>query len=1112
MNLNRSSSVPGEDAPALPQDWAEHLLDRRGRGTPRPVPAEPDAPQRLLDLFTAHSEALEAPFEVVKGTPVEQTLRSGIAQETDPHAAALAVALLDRLAHKGTPHYLRSVTGGRQEEIHRIAMRAWTARHGAVFAVEAVAELFANSLVWHRSREHHPTGSRFDFSPHSVYSITRHRFHAFTALAETRSLLAAMSDEDYERARNALAARRTSDAHVLVAAMLMPKQDDWVRDACTVFASHRRYTHGANIVWAIASTAEHLDLIGIKALDDEPWLDEPSFARLAHTLGTDALPLLTATLDGDAKPSADNRERIYDLIARLPSDDGIAYLTEHTVRPQALAALREAAGRFPVRTLRAVAATAPTAPPHARARIAGLVIELGLKHRLPDLDAERRAVVEELLASTRRHPVAETLPDAFATPPWAPFGKAAKTAVAGLAAPDVNELRWAPGEREEWRKIVPGSWASYFINDPARWGRMMPNGPDPKHYYFGQYLAWSSNEEARAALALWEGGLSELENVGTLRAILARFGDEAASRVLELAKKRPSMRSVLLPFVHVEAARVAADLVARPRGDRALGRAWLDRHAADAAALLIPDALGKDAKRRLSAAEALRHLAAAHRPVLDEQAAAYGPEAAAAVAAIVDADPLDPQRRVSKAPAWADPGMLPPLLLRGRGAALPADAVRTFIAALALDDPDRLYPGADLLAAECDPVSLTAFSWGLFELWLSVGSPSKDGWAMDQLRRFADDRTVRGLTALIREWPGQSQNRKAVRGLEILGHIGSEAALRSVQSIASNAKFKALKKTAAAQIEVIAERLELTLDQLADRLVPDFGLSSDAPLVLDYGPRAFTVKFDEALKPYVVDAKGKRRASAPKPAVSDDPDLAQPAYERFALLRKEIKSAATEQVKRLEDAMVQCRSWTVAEFRRYLVEHPVTWQLTGRLVWEYSTEDGWRSFRLAEDRTPADVEDEPFDLPEDAQVRIAHPLSLGKGVEAWAEVFADYEILQPFEQLVRPVFELTAEERESGRVARFEGAKTGAGPIIGLLKRGWHFGEAAQGAYGVFCRFPEGGYLLINSDPGVHPGYGYDDGEQTITKISVGLPETGEVDPVRISEALRTVTRLSRSN
>lgn len=1096
MNLIDSSSVPGEDAVALPDSWTRHLLDRRGRAR-RSVAIDPDAPQRLLDHYVENAKAFEGPLAAVLGEPLEDLLRAGVAQEADPLGAAFAAAVMQRHRY------------GQRASTEAAAVHAWTARHGVRFAAEAALELYANCLNWHKASSN-PANAILKYEPHSIHGLVRHGIASREALADLRSLLSGLSDEEYETARDALAARRTSEAHRFASAVLMPDQEDWVRDACIAYAG-RRYTHyGANVVWTFVSAPEHLDLASMRLLDD-PEHDPAVIAWCVDALGVEALPILTDTLE--QTPSADFRGLLYDAIACLPSEAGIAYLLERTMRPQALAALRAAAERFPVRTLRAVAAVAPGASLHERARISGLVRRLGLDARMSDLDDKRRAQVEELLSSTARQLVTDTLPEVFTTPPWAPFGKSATTAVDGLTAPAINELRWAPSERDEWGTLPSDSYIHYYLREPSRWDRAMPNGLDPDHYWFPEILAWADDERAHAALPLWAGAVATWTSVETLRGILARFGEAVVPKVVEIARKRPSFRTILAPIVNLDAARLAADLVSRPRGDRALGRAWLDRHAAAAAALLIPDALGKVAKHRQSAADALKHLAASNRAVLDEQAAAYGPAAVEAVAAIVDADPLDPQRRVPKPPAWAEPGMLPAVLLRGREAALPDGAVRTLMTALALDDPERLYPGADLLAAECDPASLTAFSWGLFELWLSAGSPSKDGWAMDQLRRFADDQTVRRLTALIREWPGQSQNRKAVRGLEILGHIGSEAALRAVQAVAGNAKFKALKKTAAAQIEVIAERLELSTDQLADRLVPDFGLSSDEPLVLDYGPRRFTVKFDENLKPFAVDDKGKRRASAPKPAASDDAELAQAAYERFTLLRKELKAAAVEQVKRLETAMVEARVWSVPEFRRYLVEHPVSWQLTGRLVWQCSTGDGWRSFRLAEDRTPADSEDEPFELPEDAEVRIAHPVALGDDeVAAWGEVFADYEILQPFEQLTRRVFTLTDEERATGRIARFEGGKTGAGPLIGLLKRGWKYGSARPGRYGhgIFHEFPGGGFLLIGSDPGVHPGYGYDDGEQTLTRIELGLPEAVEVDPVRISEALMTVSRLTR--
>ncbi len=53
--------------------------------------------------------------------------------------------------------------------------------------------------------------------------------------------------------------------------------------------------------------------------------------------------------------------------------------------------------------------------------------------------------------------------------------------------------------------------------------------------------------------------------------------------------------------------------------------------------------------------------------------------------------------------------------------------------------------------------------------------------------------------------------------------------------------------------------------ELEDRLAPDLGLDDNGSLLLDFGPRQFTVSFDETLKPFVRDASGSRLKDLPKP-------------------------------------------------------------------------------------------------------------------------------------------------------------------------------------------------------------------------------------------------------
>ncbi|GAA2070662.1 DUF4132 domain-containing protein [Actinomadura alba] len=350
-------------------------------------------------------------------------------------------------------------------------------------------------------------------------------------------------------------------------------------------------------------------------------------------------------------------------------------------------------------------------------------------------------------------------------------------------------------------------------------------------------------------------------------------------------------------------------------------------------------------------------------------------------------------------------------------------------------------------------------------------------------------------------------------------------ALTQLHGIAQKVKFKALKQRAQEKIEQVAEALGLTGEQLGDRLVPGFGLDADGSMVLDYGPRRFIVGFDEQLKPYVAGEDGTGRKALPKPGAKDDAEAAPAAYQRFTELKKDVRAIAPIQLRRMELAMATGRRWTPAEFREYLVGHPLVWHIVRRLVW--LAEDGGKAtaFRLAEDRSFADIDDDVFTPADSALVGIAHPLHLGDALGAWSEVFADYEILQPFPQLGRAVHVLTDEERTSGRLERFEGLSVPFGKVLGLEKRGWRRGVPLDNGTErwISREVPGGRYVVINLDPGIQVGNVDMDPEQRLEHIWLGdqpydyFPSRvspyafGELDPVTASEILTDLTELAES-
>ncbi|MFB4295040.1 DUF4132 domain-containing protein [Actinomadura sp. NTSP31] len=466
-----------------------------------------------------------------------------------------------------------------------------------------------------------------------------------------------------------------------------------------------------------------------------------------------------------------------------------------------------------------------------------------------------------------------------------------------------------------------------------------------------------------------------------------------------------------------------------------------------------------------------------------------------------------------KAVEWVDVARLPQILLKGREYALPADATGQFVAMLAEGHPD-----IETVAQMCDPGSLAEFAWAVFETreFRTLPRPSA-GWIHEAIGRFGDDTTARRLAPIVADWPKSKRHREAQVALRVFSEIGTDVALRQLDRLARKARFGGLRDAARRELDRAARERGLTAEQLADRLVPDLDLDADGTLVLDYGPRRFTVGFDERLAPYVTDTGGKRRASLPKPAATDDPETAHAAYERFKQLKKDVRAIAADQVARLERAMVDGRSWTAAEFQALLAGHPLVRHVARRLVW--ATGEGV-TFRLDDDRTLSDVRDDAFTLPATARVTIAHPALLP--LDAWSEIFADYEILQPFPQIGRTVHALTGDERKGSRLARFEGRTVPLGRVLQLDRRGWGRHRPSDGPEQVWVSRPvaDGLHVVVTLSPGIAVDPEERVPEQRLTDVwindrpagfrdRVGAHTFDEIDATTASEILADLIGLT---
>ncbi|MFB9831188.1 DUF4132 domain-containing protein, partial [Actinoallomurus acaciae] len=574
---------------------------------------------------------------------------------------------------------------------------------------------------------------------------------------------------------------------------------------------------------------------------------------------------------------------------------------------------------------------------------------------------------------------------------------------------------------------------------------------------------------------------------------------------------RPIVRRALLELADERIFSILLDHLGDKGGPAALREA-VERHPVHALRALAPLA-DNGTTRGLRAAGLLRGLLYAE-PGLAETLPSGSVEALLPRPAVPDCDDLPDvlagrPARSAKAD-WADPALLPRILTRGGDRALPANATRCLLHLLAKKAPEVAE-----VREFCDRHSLAEFSWALFQHWYAFGSPTRHNWALAQLGLIGDDTTVRRLSPLIKIWPGEGGTGRATAALDVLAGIGSDVALTHLFELTRRGRYKGLKAKAVQKIDEIAAARGITPDELADRAVPDFGLDDQGTLVLDYGPRRFTVTFDEQLAPLVVAQNGKVRKSAPKPGPKDDPALAPAAYALFTGLKKDLRTIADQEIKRLELAMITRRSWTPDDFHALFVAHPLLGHIARRLVW---ITDGGASFRVAEDDTYADVGDDLFTPAPDARVGIAHPILLDDDLDAWAELFADYEILQPFAQLGRPVYRLTDDERAAHRLARVEGLVLSYGKARGHSQGRWESVDADGEFAGGWLarRDPAGRYVVADLSPGLYH-YMYGEGEdQKINALWAGPAPAhspkdtvplGEVDPVTMSEAVHDLVR-----
>ncbi|MEI0559038.1 DUF4132 domain-containing protein [Brachyspira intermedia] len=375
-----------------------------------------------------------------------------------------------------------------------------------------------------------------------------------------------------------------------------------------------------------------------------------------------------------------------------------------------------------------------------------------------------------------------------------------------------------------------------------------------------------------------------------------------------------------------------------------------------------------------------------------------------------------------------------------------------------LVEPSRLKD-CDMLAEILDTTSFTNALEMLYIHWKDSNYEATKKNILIPYLIYSDDLKIDKVYPLIKEFAKGSRTVMAAFIVKCMALNGKNYALILVDGLTRKSPTAKIKEVSIETMENAAYMLDMTADELSDRIIPNFGFSQKGERVLNYGGearRTFTLSIDNNLELTITDnEKQKVIKSLPAPNSKDDKAEADSAKKECTTLKKEIKTLIQNQKIRLQKVLLNGRKWTYNNFKTVFVENPIMNMFALKLIWGAYDENNnlIQSFRYMEDGTFNTVDEEEYTLPENSLITLVHPSELDADTIAkWKTQLSDYEISQPIEQLDFKYEEIKEEDIKEDKIHSLDSKTIKAGVLMSLAtKYDMARGEAMDG--GTFCEY-----------------------------------------------------------
>ena len=392
-----------------------------------------------------------------------------------------------------------------------------------------------------------------------------------------------------------------------------------------------------------------------------------------------------------------------------------------------------------------------------------------------------------------------------------------------------------------------------------------------------------------------------------------------------------------------------------------------------------------------------------------------------------------------------DENILSNILLKDKTNKAPLKIVQyVFMEYVALKEPSILKD-CNKIAEFFDIDSFRNALDAIYSNWLNNKADTKLKNILIPYCIFQPEDKLLKLKSQIEEWALNSRGALAAHAVYAIALNASKFALVLVDTMSVKVKNNQVKNAAKDALKKTAKALEISEDELIDKIIPDLDFDKKGMRELHYGgeaDRVFKLQIKNDLTIEVTDSNDKVLKSLPAPNSKDDKAIADASKKELTLIKKNIKMITSNQITRLNKVLLNGRKWSYKTFTELFVENPIMNIFALKLIWGVYDEKNnlIESFRYMEDGSFNTFDEEEYifedSLKNKKNITLVHPIELDEDkLSKWRNQLSEYEILQPINQLDLLFEEVKEEHIKNNKIISFEDKEITAGEIMSMANK-----------------------------------------------------------------------------